>query len=166
MIFVTVGTHEQQMNRLIKEIDRLAEINNYNVYIQSGYSDYKPMHCKYKDLIPYQEMNSYMEKSDIIITHGGPGSILSALQFNKIPIVVPRQNKFGEHVDDHQVKFTERLSAIGKIIMVKEIDELERCIEKYDYYCSQLKNDLGIEEDKSLVIERLDKITLELISNK
>ena len=39
MIFVTVGTHEQQFNRLIKKIDELKEQGAIRepVFIQSGY---------------------------------------------------------------------------------------------------------------------------------
>ncbi len=44
MIFVTVGTHEQPFNRLIKEVDRLVEtgIIKDEVFIQTGYSTYEP----------------------------------------------------------------------------------------------------------------------------
>ena len=45
MIFVTVGTHEQGFDRLIKEIDRLKEQNviEEDVIIQKGYTEYEPM---------------------------------------------------------------------------------------------------------------------------
>ena len=58
MIFVTVGTHEQQFNRLIKKIDELKEQGTIRepVFIQSGYSTYEPTHCQWKKLLPYKEM--------------------------------------------------------------------------------------------------------------
>lgn len=47
MIFVTVGTHEQQFNRLIKEVDRLKGEGfiQDDVFIQTGYSNpnYSPL---------------------------------------------------------------------------------------------------------------------------
>ena len=58
MIFVTVGTHEQQFNRLVKKIDELKRENviQEEVFIQIGFSDYEPKYCEWKKLIPYEEM--------------------------------------------------------------------------------------------------------------
>lgn len=58
MIFVTVGTHEQPFNRLIKKIDELKKdgIINEDVIIQTGFSTYEPKYCQWSKLIPYQQM--------------------------------------------------------------------------------------------------------------
>ena len=40
MIFVTVGTHEQQFNRLIEYMDIWASEHDEKVVIQTGYSSY------------------------------------------------------------------------------------------------------------------------------
>ncbi|MBO4860171.1 MAG: hypothetical protein J5530_01350, partial [Clostridia bacterium] len=40
----------------------------------------------------------------LVITHGGPSCYIDVLENGKIPIVVPRCHKFGEHVDDHQLE--------------------------------------------------------------
>ena len=89
MIFVTVGTHEQGMDRLFIEIDRLIEegVIIEKVFAQIGYTNYEPKNFEYKKLIGYDEMDNLVRKSDIIITHGGPGSIFHPLQYDKIPIV-------------------------------------------------------------------------------
>ena len=129
MIFVTVGTHEQQFNRLIEYVDRLNL--DEDVFIQTGYSTYIPKNCRWKAMISHDEMVAYAEQADVIITHGGPGSIMLALQFGKIPIVVPRQKTFGEHVNDHQVDFSRRLEQEGKIAVVYDIGELGSKIEEY-----------------------------------
>ena len=96
MIFVTVGTHEQPFNRLIKEVDRLVETSviKDDVFIQTGYSTYEPQFCKWSSLISFDKMNELMETSDIIITHGGPATFMSAIANGKKPIVVPRQEKY------------------------------------------------------------------------
>lgn len=134
LIFVTVGTHEQGMERLLIELDRLIEcdIIKDEVFAQTGYSEYKPQNYKYKCLLGYDEMSEMMEKSNIIITHGGPGSIFQAIQFGKIPIVVPRNPKYNEHVDNHQILFTKRLELESKIIGVYNIDELGNFITQYN----------------------------------
>ena len=58
MIFVTVGTHEQPFNRLIKKVDELKRdgVIQEDVIIQTGFSTYEPKYCEWSKLIPYQQM--------------------------------------------------------------------------------------------------------------
>ncbi|MBS5089095.1 MAG: multidrug MFS transporter [Streptococcus lutetiensis] len=138
MIFVTVGTHEQPFNRLIKEVDRLVEtgIIKDEVFIQTGYSTYEPKFCKWSSLISFDKMNELMQTSDIIITHGGPATFMSAIANSKKPIVVPRQEKYDEHVNDHQVDFAHQVKErYDSIEVVTEISELG------DYLNQDLKID-------------------------
>ncbi|HFI0078727.1 glycosyltransferase [Streptococcus suis] len=128
MIFVTVGTHEQPFNRLVEEIDRLKKeaIITDDVFIQTGFSTYTPQYCDWKSIISYSEMEGYMTSADIIITHGGPATFMGAIARGKKPIVVPRQEKFGEHVNDHQLDFAEQVSErFGNITVVEDINELQ-----------------------------------------
>lgn len=120
MIFVTVGTHEQPFNRLIEKIDELKGkgIISEEVFMQIGYSTYEPKHCMWEKLIPYQEMEQYMNKADKIITHGGPATFMSVLSKGKKPIVVPRLVEFGEHVNNHQLDFAQKVLERGYQIVV------------------------------------------------
>lgn len=143
MIFVTVGTHEQQFDRLIKKIDELKRdgIIEDEVVMQIGYSTYEPQYCEWKKLLTYNEMNEMYEKADIIITHGGPASFMKALELKKIPIVVPRQVKYAEHINDHQVEFVEFVETrLKNIIALYDIDELSECITYYRSKVENLKN--------------------------
>ena len=48
-----------------------------------------------------------------------------------VPIVVPRQHRLGEHVDDHQVAFSRRLAADGGGIQLAETEaELHRLLDR------------------------------------
>lgn len=135
MIFVTVGTHEQAFNRLVEKIDELKGkgIIQEEVVIQTGYCTYAPKNCKWSKLIPYDEMIKNVEDARIVITHGGPASFIMPLQVGKVPIVVPRQFKFNEHVNDHQVDFSKAVAQRqGNIIVVEDINELERTILNYE----------------------------------
>lgn len=135
MIFVTVGTHEQQFNRLVQCVDEL-KINNVikeDVIIQKGYSTYKPQYCECSDFFSYKEMVSLVEKARIVITHGGPSSFVMALQVGKIPIVVPRRKEYDEHVNDHQLNFCKAVAERQRnIIVVDNVDKLGDTIAKYD----------------------------------
>ena len=135
MIFVTVGTHEQQFNRLVKYIDGLkgANVIDEEVIIQTGYSTYEPKYCTWSKLLPYSDMVKYVDKARIVITHGGPSSFIMPLQNGKTPIVVPRQKKYDEHVNDHQVDFSIAVrDRFNNIIVVEDIECLENSILNYD----------------------------------
>lgn len=135
MIFVTVGTHEQQFNRLIKEVDRLKGegIIKEDVFIQTGFSTYEPKNCEWSKLVPYKEMQRLNKEARIVITHGGPASFIDPLKLGKIPVVVPRQSKYDEHVNDHQVDFAKAVAERNKnILPIFDIKDLEKTIINYD----------------------------------
>lgn len=159
MIFVTVGTHEQPFDRLVNEIDRLKEkdIIAENVFIQTGYSTSKPRFCEFAKFIKFKEMTEKIKKAKIIITHGGPGSIMPVLYDGKTPIVVPRQKKYGEHVDDHQVHFCKKLEEKRKVIPVYKIEDLEYKIQNYDELVKKLKKS---EKEKVSSSEEVKKFAI------
>ena len=161
MIFVTVGTHEQGLDRLLIELDRLIETGEikHKVFAQIGYTNYIPKNYEYKKLLGYDEMESYVSKSDIVITHGGPGSIFQSLQHNKVPIVVPRNPEFKEHVDNHQLLFTKRLENSDKIIAVYDIDELVSKINNHKKLSLECKID---NSGKDKFIKNFDKLIVRL----
>ncbi len=130
MIFVTVGTHRQQFDRLLKEIDRLVKEGTVKeeVFAQTGNSTYVPQEYKSTKFLSDSEYNKMMKKADLVITHGGAGGIITAMGYRKKIIVVPRLEKFGEHTNDHQIELCEAISADGKAIIVKEIKRLGETI--------------------------------------
>lgn len=145
MIFVTVGTHEQPFNRLIKKVDELKRdgVIQEDVIMQTGFSTYEPKYCEWSKLIPYQQMIKNVEDARIVITHGGPASFIMPLQIGKVPIVVPRQHKFDEHVNDHQVEFARNVAErMGTIIPVEDIEKLEEVITEYDQIVSGMGHGL------------------------
>ena len=135
MIFVTVGTHEQPFDRLVSYIDELKGNGTIEeeVIIQTGYCTYEPKHCTWSKLLPYSQMVKNVADARIVITHGGPSSFIMPLQIGKIPIVVPRQEKYGEHVNDHQLLFAlEVAKRQGNIIVVEDTTDLANTICNYD----------------------------------
>lgn len=148
MIFVTVGTHEQPFDRLIKKVDELKRDNiiKDDIIMQTGFSTYEPKYCKWSKLLPYQEMKQNVKDAHIVITHGGPASFIMPLQIGKTPIVVPRQHQFNEHVNDHQVEFAKAVSKrMGTIIPVIDIEELGEKIINYDRIVASMHSRAGIE---------------------
>ena len=146
MIFVTVGTHEQQFNRLVERIDVMKGdgiLGDEEVFIQTGFSTYEPKWCKWSKLIPHKELSQYMNEARIIITHGGPASFVMPLQLGKVPIVVPRRVQFDEHVNDHQVLFAREVARRnGSITLVETVDELEKAILEYEQLTAGMTPDM------------------------
>ncbi len=163
MIFVTVGTHEQQFDRLVEALDRLKGENKLTqrVFIQTGYSKYQPQHCDYADFIGYHQMLENIKKAEIVITHGGTGSVMLALYNHHIPIVVPRQHKYNEHVDDHQVIFCRFMESKKKIVGLYEMEDLEKCISDHGNLSETLKKETTNGTQPRLE-ERADQISLEI----
>lgn len=132
MIFVTVGTNENNFDRLLRKIDELIEAGKIKeeVIMQIGHSSYIPKNAKWFKFESYEKMKELNEKASIVITHGGVGSILTALIYKKTVIAVPRMKKFNEHVDDHQVELVKELVKDGKVIGVFNIDDIEDVLNK------------------------------------
>ena len=133
MIFVTVGTHEQPFDRLIRAVDALVANGEVEekVFIQTGYCGYVPEHCSWRRFIPAPEMHSHMEAANVVITHGGPSSFIEAMAAGKVPVVVPRYERYGEHVNDHQETFV-RLVAERRcgIVPVYDVADLGLAIDE------------------------------------
>lgn len=112
MIFVTVGTHEQQFDRLVRAVDELRASGaiDESIFMQVGYCTYEPKHCEWERFVPAPEMRSRMEAADVVVTHGGPSSFIEAMAAGKVPVVVPRRADLGEHVNNHQVNFVRKVA--------------------------------------------------------
>lgn len=163
MIFVTVGTHEQPFNRLIRYIDKMKEkgLIREEVIIQTGYSTYEPRYCRFSKLFPYSEMCRFVKEARIVITHGGPSSFIMPLQEGKIPIVVPRQKRYGEHVNNHQLEFCRAIEErSGNIIVVEEVRELKRAILRYDKIVAEMPS--SIKSHNEIFNEEFEKVINEL----
>lgn len=165
MIFVTVGTHEQPFNRLIEAVDRLKEEGaiTEDVMIQTGFSTYTPRFCAWKALLPYEEMTQNVANARIVITHGGPASFMMPLQLGKVPIVVPRQKQFHEHVNDHQVNFARAVAErMHTILPVYDIADLKDTILHYDTLAAAMPS--GVNSNNSRFNQELEALTAGLFS--
>lgn len=166
MIFVTVGTHEQSFNRLVKYMDEYKKNNiDEDIIIQTGFSTYIPQYCTWEKIFPYKDMLNYISEARIVITHGGPSSFILALQVGKIPIVVPRQKQFNEHVNNHQVEFALAVAKRQKnIIEVEDINKLEQTIKDYnEIVCSMTT---GLKSNNEIFIKEFKNLVREIIEDK
>ncbi|WP_445622752.1 glycosyltransferase [Lacticaseibacillus paracasei] len=133
MIFLTVGTHEQGFDRIVAAVDGLVKNHTVedDVVMQIGYSKVQPKYCSFQQFMSADEMDHYMKIADVVITHGGPSTFIEVLEQGKVPIVVPRLKKYGEHVNDHQLTFCQEVVKAGyPIQIISNLDELPDKIEE------------------------------------
>jgi len=132
MIFVSVGTHKQQFDRLLKEIDNLIEekIIKEKVFAQIGYCNYKPKSYTYKKFLDLEEFDQNIKNCSVFITHAGEGNIGTALQYEKKMIVIPRRKKFDEHTNDHQLELAEAIKKEKQAIVINEVNEIEKALKE------------------------------------
>ena len=76
----------------------------------------------------HDEMEELFEAADVVVCHGGPGAIAAARRFGRLPIVVPRDPAFGEHIDGHQVAFARRLAEQGDVLLATDRGAFHRLL--------------------------------------
>lgn len=133
MIFVTVGSRNYPFDRLFKKLDELYEegIITDKMFAQTGTSTYQPKHYEYKDFISQEEFLEKVKEADIVVSHGASGSIMKALNAGKKVIAVTRLEKYGEHINDHQIQNNEAFSSNKYVLMADlELNDLGECFEK------------------------------------
>ena len=134
MIFVTIGNNPKGFPRLLEAVDAIAGqgvIRNETVFLQMGNTEkFCPRHCEHRPFLPMDEFQNYLEKSDLIISHGGSGTVLSAVRLGRIPVVMPRRKKYSEHINDHQMQLVRALASEGRVIPAYEPENLPAAIEE------------------------------------
>lgn len=133
MIFVTVGSRNYPFDRLFKKLDELYDegILKEEMFAQIGTSSYIPKNYKYKDFISQDEFIEKIESADIVVSHGASGSIMKALNAGKKVITVTRLEKYGEHINDHQIQNNEAFSNNHYVLMADlELNDLGECFQK------------------------------------
>lgn len=120
MILVTVGTNEARFDRLL---DAVAELpHGEPLLVQHGHSaPIEHPDARLVDFLPFDELAASVRRARAVVTHAGAGSILMALANGKRPVVVPRLQRFGEAVDDHQLQLARRFADAGLVHVVDDL---------------------------------------------
>lgn len=132
MIFVTLGTQDKSFKRLLEMIDKEIIKGNIKekVIVQAGFTKYDTKNMEIFDLLDKDDFDKYIKDCDLLITHGGVGSILTGLKNNKKVIACPRLAKYNEHMNDHQVQIIKRFTDSGFILPLNEFDDLGKILKK------------------------------------
>jgi UDP-N-acetylglucosamine--N-acetylmuramyl-(pentapeptide) pyrophosphoryl-undecaprenol N-acetylglucosamine transferase len=123
-VVVSLGIHRGFGFRRL--LERLIQIipEDVDVLWQVGHTDTTGMEIDAHVSLPLPELSRAMTNSDVVITHAGVGSVISALEAGKRPVVAPRRKQFKEHIDDHQAGLAAELDR-RELAICADADELQ-----------------------------------------
>ena len=132
MILVILGTQDKQFPRLLEAVDREIEKGTIKekVVVQAGQTKYESKNMEILDLVSAPEFDKLIDEADLIITHGGVGSILNAIKKGKRIIAAARLAKYKEHHNDHQKQIIKEFADQGYLLELRDFNKLDKMIEK------------------------------------
>jgi UDP-N-acetylglucosamine transferase subunit ALG13 len=130
MIVVTVGTHEQPFDRLVRAV--AAFDGDEPLLVQYGTSELPHGRGEWVDFLSFDELAERAAAARAFVCHAGVGSIVLARRCGHRPIVMPRRPDLGEHVDGHQLSLARRLAAGGMVTVVEDERALAAAVRSPD----------------------------------
>lgn len=129
LLFVTVGT-VMPFERLTEMVAALKSdgVIAQRVLMQVGIGGTRPAGVEAVETVTFEEMQAILKDADIVVCHGGTGSIITALRQGCRVVAVPRLYSLREHYDDHQEEITSALEARGLLRVANTKDELSAAL--------------------------------------
>lgn len=136
MILVILGTQDKPFTRLLEALDaqKKAGAIQDELIVQAGCTKLDTDSMKIFDLLPIDEFDALINDADVIITHAGVGSILSALKKGKKVIACARLAQYGEHTNDHQLQIQEEFARQGYLISCEDFSKIHEIINQLDEF--------------------------------
>jgi UDP-N-acetylglucosamine transferase subunit ALG13 len=124
-VFVTVGA-QIPFDRLIAAVDVWAadQSAHHRLFAQVGEHGFRPSHMEFAELLEPPEFKRRVLWADVLVAHAGMGSILTALQYGKPILVMPRHGRLMETRNDHQVATAQRFREMGKVAVAMDETEI------------------------------------------
>lgn len=129
MIFATVGT-QLPFDRLLDGLNGWADKNpDRQIVAQTGASGtaFDKIDCR--PFLTQSEFREMAEKADLIVSHAGMGTILTAAELGKPIIVMARKAELGEHRNDHQAATVAEMSKLPNVIACEDAQSLAGAID-------------------------------------
>ncbi len=136
MVLVILGTQDKEFPRLLEAVDKAIDEGfiKDEVIVQAGQTKYESKNMKMFDLLPAPAFDKLMDEADLIITHGGVGSILAAIKKHKKVIAAARLEKYKEHHNDHQKQIIGEFVKQGYLLELEDFDDLGKIIKKINKF--------------------------------
>lgn len=111
-VVVTLGTTPYGFRALVERLMAVLPPAT-EVLWQTGATDTADLPIEAHGILPADELMSAMRAADVVVAHAGIGSALTALDAEKVPVLVPRRHSRGEQNDDHQTRIAAELERRG-----------------------------------------------------
>ena len=129
MILVTVGS-QAPFDRLIRAVDEwTASRQRSDVFAQIASGSYTPNHMEFVRMLEPMEFKRRLKQARVVVAHAGMGSVITALEFGKPIVVMPRRGHLNETRNDHQVLAAKEFGLQGRVIVAKDESELAERID-------------------------------------
>jgi UDP-N-acetylglucosamine transferase subunit ALG13 len=134
VIFLTIGTHEP-FDRLVKATDEWCASHPagktlYGQITQPKADGYKPTNFEWVARLTPADYALKFAAADLIVSHAGMGSILTALHAGKPIVILPRRGHLRETRNDHQYTTVKMLGTRPGIYVAMEEGDLGATIER------------------------------------
>jgi UDP-N-acetylglucosamine transferase subunit ALG13 len=129
LLFATVGA-TLPFDRLVQSISelKLAGEITQDLVIQTGVGGAAPGGLTVVETLPFKDVQDLLVAAEVVVCHGGTGSLITALREGCHVIAFPRLSRLGEHYDDHQSEITTAFAARGLIQVANDGDELRAAL--------------------------------------
>ena len=129
LLFATVGA-TLPFPRLVEAVAQLKASGDIfeEVLIQTGVGAAPPVGAPSVETLTFDEVQSVLSQADIVVCHGGTGSLITALRNGCRVIVMPRQAALKEHYDNHQAEISRAFAARGLVTIANTAEELAQAL--------------------------------------
>jgi UDP-N-acetylglucosamine transferase subunit ALG13 len=168
-VFITVGTDYHPFDRLVRWVDDWLVTRSceppVRCLVQHG-SAARPRVAEGVEIVSFDRVLEYTRRATAVVCQAGPASVALTRRQGLKPIVVARAPEHGEHVDDHQVVFAQRLDEEGRGIAVWSSQELSSALDSAVSDPARLRMDRAEEDETSETVTRFAEIANELMARR
>lgn len=123
LVAVLLGTDHHPFDRLVRWAADESRRGGLRWFVQYGDTE-PPALLPSARMLTAEGLDGLLRDAAAVVCHGGPGLIMEARAAGHLPVVLARDPSYGEHVDDHQLRFSSRLAAAGMIRLAGSPGEL------------------------------------------
>ncbi|GGO75282.1 glycosyltransferase [Nocardioides deserti] len=127
LVAVLLGTDHHPFDRLVTWVQEVRRATGADVFVQHG-ATALPADVPGAAMLGTGELLGLLDRATAVVTHGGPGLIMEARAAGHVPVVVPRDPRLGEHVDDHQQRFVARIGGTGLVAAAPQLPLFRRAV--------------------------------------
>jgi UDP-N-acetylglucosamine transferase subunit ALG13 len=130
LVVALAGTDHHPFDRLVEWVDAAAVRRaDVRFFVQHGSTTRPPRVAEGEEFLSHDRLVALLAEAAAVVCHGGPGTILDAREAGHVPLCLPRDPGFGEHVDGHQQRFATHAGEAGVVRHISTLEEFHRVLD-------------------------------------